>query len=462
MDDMAKLGDALPIYALGPIILIAVIMVIVLLWKTKSAAARFLIVALAARPILSSLHEVTFDPSPLGLSWNALGSIGVFAAGALIVRRRSWFSAAFIPFYPIVALLVLSAYLNAQVPSAVAVLIKYGYLFVIILATVDALQDLGPQKLFNRALFPLSIPIVMQVLALATGTKKITPQDSSVSYLGGFYHEAAFSMLLCASLLVVCISPQMAFRKRLTWLVVLSVALLLANYRTAIIAMIPLLGLTVFIDTCRKFIPKQRAFVALCMIIVLGGVAVGAKGLSGDRLAELNPANSSSTFVIKPPNEFSPAEQRVMSGRPYIWSGYVYAWKQGGSVQQVVGFGPESWDGVMSVYAHNTLVSYLYELGIFGVIALLFLWIWFLLLSLYASGVASIRLFGAHMSFIILNMSTMPMWMIDGLIYYGLVCGATVFYWHSRSKNHGVAREWRHLPMMAQFRSPERQAQESV
>jgi hypothetical protein len=36
-------------------------------------------------------------------------------------------------------------------------------------------------------------------------------------------------------------------------------------------------------------------------------------------------------------------------------------------------------------------------------------------------------LVGAHLSFLVLNMSTMPMWMIEGNMLYGIICGYTLY-----------------------------------
>jgi len=43
-------------------------------------------------------------------------------------------------------------------------------------------------------------------------------------------------------------------------------------------------------------------------------------------------------------------------------------------------------------------------------------------------------LVGAHLSYLVLNMSTMPMWMIEGNILYGIICGYTLYVLSLRSK----------------------------
>src|SRR3546814_3749139 len=46
-----------------------------------------------------------------------------------------------------------------------------------------------------------------------------------------------------------------------------------------------------------------------------------------------------------------------MSGRPLIWSEYLYAYADGTPFQLLFGFGPESWAKSFDVYPHNTLIS---------------------------------------------------------------------------------------------------------
>jgi O-antigen ligase len=133
--------------------------------------------------------------------------------------------------------------------------------------------------------------------------------------------------------------------------------------------------------------------------------------------------------MIKPPNEFSREEGDLLSGRTYLWSGYYYHWKeQGTSVQHLVGFGPDSWRKYFPIYAHNTFVDYLFEYGVLGLLALLLL---------FGSGLALAlrtrrerwKLVAAHLSFIVLNLATMPMWSVEGLILYGLLYGYTLYFW---------------------------------
>src|SRR5690606_36911269 len=129
--------------------------------------------------------------------------------------------------------------------------------------------------------------------------------------------------------------------------------------------------------------------------------------------------------LIKPPRDFDLLERQVMSGRPLIWSGYIYAWADGTPLQHLFGLGPESREGVFKVYPHNTLGATLDERGWLGVAAMIALW------AVMCAAAASARgdrflLIAAHFAFFLLNMATMPFWQVEGLALYGLLCGYTV------------------------------------
>src|SRR3546814_14372559 len=93
------------------------------------------------------------------------------------------------------------------------------------------------------------------------------------------------------------------------------------------------------------------------------------------RFADVATFLSDPGSLIKPPREFTQLDRQIMSGRPLIWSEYLYAYADGTPFQLLFGFGPESWAKSFDVYPHNTLISTLYELGMIGMIALLLLWI---------------------------------------------------------------------------------------
>ena len=115
-----------------------------------------------------------------------------------------------------------------------------------------------------------------------------------------------------------------------------------------------------------------------------------------------------------------------MSSRPYIWSTYIYAYADAAPLQKLIGMGPDSWEGKMENYAHNTLISFLYELGLAGVAAILLLWGTMFRLAWTADARSRNLLLGGHASFLVLNLATMAHWQVEGNILYGLLCGYTI------------------------------------
>ena len=145
-----------------------------------------------------------------------------------------------------------------------------------------------------------------------------------------------------------------------------------------------------------------------------------------ERFADLVTVLSDPGALIKEPQYYTPDERKLMSGRAYIWSAYISDYLNGGAKALLVGYGPSAWVGKFAVYAHNTLVSTLYEYGILGVLAMISLWVSMFAAALKVDGPRG-KLLTAHASFFLLNMATMPFWQVEGLALYGVLCGYTIY-----------------------------------
>lgn len=437
MEEFAAVGKSLPLYASLPSLAAFALVLVVVLRKTPSRAGRFVFFAIWLRLALSAYHEVTFDPSPAGLSWNALGSVAIASLGLFVIRWRRLGDIALLPFYPVLFIMIGSGFVNGEAGPMMTALTKFAYLIVLTLATVDALEDLGASRLFGRLLWAFAFPVWLQFLSIVLGVVKPGEVDGADSYIGGFNHEGGFSVALAGGLLVACFTG-LRLRFRIGLIVLGIVGILLANYRTAVLAILPLVGVAILIGVTRRFVPSQRGLVAGVMALAVAG-ALGIGVIAGqERFADLGTAFTAGGDLIKPPGDYSTEDKEVLSGRPRIWSWYIYGWAEGSETQKVIGFGPESWVDVFPLYAHNTLVSTLYETGVVGVAALLLLWGWFLTLALRARGWPRLELAAAHLSFFVFNMATMPMWLIEGMIFYGLACGLSVFCFQHRTRPHPV------------------------
>lgn len=429
MGDVVSSSPPLPAYAMLPATGVFIVLILLLVRRASSRSAGFVYVAVWLRFILAAFNRITFAESPLGLSWNALFSLAVIAAGLAIIRRRDIPGPALIPIGIAIAAAAISGAVNHDVPGAIEMIVKYVYFAVIAIAVIGAIEDLGSDRFLARLLWPFVVPVGLQAISLVLGVAKINDQDGTPSYIGGFYHEAAFSVALSAGLFIACMQRQTRAPVKVLLIVGFVASIALANYRTAILAMTPLVGATLFLAGVRSFVPQQRPLIAGAMLLVLicGGVA--SADLARDRFADIGTIAERGTGIIKPPESFTEDDRAVMSGRALIWSEYLYGFAAGSPKHELFGFGPDSGETAFGIYAHNTLISALYELGVFGFASILLLWLWILVLAFRSEREARFKLVAAHLGFIILNMATMPMWMVEGMMFYGLLCGYTI---HSR------------------------------
>jgi hypothetical protein len=212
--------------------------------------------------------------------------------------------------------------------------------------------------------------------------------------------------------------------------------LALANYRTAMLAAALPAGSLAFSTLLRNIVPKQRGILLAILAIVAVFASFGVAVLVQDRFADIGTMLDKNTSLLQPPERFSEEETRMFSGRAYLWSQYIDAYLDGSIINILVGFGPEGWVGRFSLYAHNTFVSYLYELGLLGVVAFLWILISNFFMALHASRDDAPILISCHVGFFVLNLATMPFWTLEGAILYALLLGQT---WHLESTT--ISRE---------------------
>ncbi|WP_129792159.1 hypothetical protein [Sphingosinicella sp. CPCC 101087] len=393
----------------------------------RGDAARFLIAAVWLRYILSVFHEVTYQQVVGGLSLNAIGSVLVTAAGLLVINKRYLMLKALLPVYALIAIAMASAQLNGSLLDSLDTVVKYLYFCTLFIATFEALQDNAPGLLFRRLLIAFAPLLVFQLLSIATGVVKASELDGSRSYIGGYNHEAAFSVALATFFVVAAFATGMNRVLKFVLLAVLMTGIALANYRTTIIAMLPFVAHLAVSRSTRLFLPRQRLFLGAAALGATLAAVVVAAILSEGRFGELADFLSRPGTYIKPQEEFGLEERRLLSGRVYIWSGYIHTWIESSQMQHLIGFGPDNWSEWFRVYPHNTLIAYLFELGLIGLAVLI--WWWAAMLRLARRALRPFRadLLFAQISFILLNLATMALWQIEGLILFSIVCGYSMF-----------------------------------
>ncbi|MGQ0532243.1 MAG: O-antigen ligase family protein [Caulobacteraceae bacterium] len=428
-DVLPRSGPSLPGYLLYPVGLLSALIILFVMVRSRERAAAFVIGATWLRYIMQAFHTFTYRPIAAGISGVAIASMGTFLIGLLVINWRHLALRFLLPFYGLIALTIVSALANdGLTPDLMNVLVKHGYLLVMILSVFGAMTRARSGDFMASMLWTFLPVFVLQVLSIVFDIGKATETDvTAVSYIGGYYHEAAFSVILATCLTVACFTSKLNRLAQIAIIVVCVVGVVLANYRTTLVAIAPLLLMFFAFSSLRRFPLRDRPFVVSALIVLVAIALGGASLLFADRFQDVAVATSGDVDFFKRPEYYTVEESRLISGRPRIWSGYIFAWLDADLEEHVIGFGPESWNDDFIIYAHNTLVNYLYEYGLVGVVVIL--WVWFSMLA------AALRvrhphagvLVGAHLSFLVLNMSTMPMWMIEGNILYGIICGYTLY-----------------------------------
>ena len=428
MEGLDELGKSMPGWLLYPATLMVLVVLAYPFYTVRSLIARYVLFALSFRYLMSAHHDFTFESSPIGMSYNAIASSLVFVLGLLLIRTRHLLFAALLPFYAIIAVVVLSAFANHSLGSSVDVVVKFGYLIVITIAVYESISERGEERTMSLLLWAMVTPVFFQYLSIVFGISKgLEDQGAGISYVGGYNHEAGFSTVLATGFVIACFATSLSLWLRGSALLALLVGIYFANYRTAIVAFAPMALMQFNADVLSRFSPRVRIIIGLVLLGVTTAAAVGAAWVMREKFADLAVVFSDPGNLMKPQAEFTPDEKHLLSARPYIWAGYIDAYVNSGPKTWVLGFGPNAWVGKFPVYAHNTLVGTLYEYGIVGVIAMIVLWSWMFICALRVKHGPKGKLLAAHASFLLLNMATMPHWTIEGNLLYGIICGYTFY-----------------------------------
>lgn len=421
-------GPAFGLGILLPVTVLLMVPLVVAAWRAGSMAGAFVIVALWSRYVAGAWHLYMFKPVAAGLSGNALLSIAVTLFGLAFVVRPANLAIRWLPpIYLLIALALFSAALNGDPAGGVNAAVKYAYLLVIAVAVFQALRADPAGRFLGWALVAFLPLLVFQALSVALGLPKGAESGDGLVWIGGYNHEAAFSVSLVTGFAVACFARSAPPGVRISFLLAALIGIQLAGYRTSILALAPLALATFYVGLASGVRRDQRALMS-ATAIVAGCLAVAFFGAYySDRFADLGTLLSRPGDLIQPPRQFDYAERQIMSARPLIWSTYLYAWADGTALQHLFGFGPESWVGEFRVYPHNTLIATLYELGLFGVAAMLLLWTTMLAAAAAAARGERLKLLAAHLSFFLLNMATMPFWQVEGLGLYGFLCGYSIY-----------------------------------
>ncbi|WP_294073632.1 O-antigen ligase family protein [Sphingomonas sp.] len=419
-------APGLPMSVQLPLSVLLFVLLLYGLRKAGSTSARYVVFACWMRFMLSSYHIYTFKHVVGPISGTALGSAGLFVLGILLLPKRLLLSKVLLPIYVILAAIGISALVNHVLLTAFEPMTKFGLAIALAMHTYRALRNGDPKKFVLSLLVSFAPLLVFQIFSIILHVPKASEGEGSAAYIGGYYHEAAFSIALIALLIMIALTRAIPRWIKFVTIPLIMLSIVLANYRTAILAAFPLIIYYTLYAINRPVDRRLRGMIAILAgvgVVVAGGLAL----MTLDRFKDLQVVLQSGTSLIKPPSEFGNADRELLSGRFQIWSEYLYMWKAAPELRHLVGFGPESWEQYFDLYAHNSFVDYLFEYGILGVVALAGMFISGLVVAL-RSQQDRWKLVAAHLCFIILNLATMPLWLIEGNIVFGLLWGYTLYY----------------------------------
>lgn len=411
--------------------------------KLKNRSLLFVALAIWLRYFLSAFHEVTFPPLLGGLSVNALVAIFVAISGIFILPIKIIFIKKLVPIYLFITCTFISAIVNLAFMGFITVVIKWLYFIAIAIHFLIALSNVKSDQAIKYILIPLSMPIVLQLISILLGYSKATESDGSISYIGGYNHEAVFSILVFTFLCMVSFIPKnkLQFKNLLIFISLFSI--FLANYRTTLLACIPVLIFYMWMEASYSLVKSQRLVSSLFLSAGIVGLGLSFVMLFGERFSDIAVVVNQAGDLIKPAIYYSQTQQDIFSARVYYWSLYITEYVNSGLKTYIFGFGPDGWRYYFEKYAHNSFVSYLFEYGFIGLIFFVvllmspILGLLRLLQNNETEGTKSIKqLLACHMGFIILNLATMPLWQIEGSTLYALLMSITIYNQYTFGNNH--------------------------
>jgi hypothetical protein len=385
----------------------------------------FVVFALWLRFFLSAFHYITFPSLIAGFSINAVGSIFVVFFGVVILPSFSFRLRQYIVFYVFFIAIIISGCVNSEYKGLINVLVKWGYFFVISAALFLALRLQSSKIVFKTLLIPFLLPVVLQIFSILLGEVKATEIDGSASYIGGYNHEAAFSMNIVGFILVLGWLEKNTIKFHSILFFGAVSLLILVNYRTSMLAILPVVLIFILTMLTERLELKHKMPVLFFVSIPLVFIVLVITSSFAERFSDISLVLNNLDGLVKAPVYFTQDEMRIFSSRLYLWSQYLSVFFDSDTLHQVFGFGPESWSGLFSHYAHNAYVSYIFEYGYFGITAFLSVNIYLLRQALNNQcKKLGQKLFFSVLGLMVMNLSTMPLWNIEGLICYALISGA--------------------------------------
>lgn len=412
-------------------LVISVLVLVVILRELSSQSASVFLKSFIAfvfcRLVLASNHELSFPPIVGSFSLISLCTILFFFYFIFILYFSNRSYKVYIQrklLLAIIALMIFSGLINGNLSLGIPEIIKWSLLYVLLLVLSKALIYDGLFNVIKSVRLLMMLPILLLLASFLLGEVKATENDGSASFVGGYYHEAVFSIVVFTALIVNAFYYRLIesnhILKQLVIPTVLVLLLFLVNYRTTMISAVIFYAFYLMylfsINKTRlsKFVVPAILFAVLSVSLVSEFNQVDNEN---SRFRDIGLVINKVQYLSDYPEYYSFEEKRYFSGRVYAWNRYLYEYADHGLLENVIGLGMNSWKDYFNKYAHNTFVSAIFEIGIIGLLLLLLFFFKELLTTLtYSSKPDQYLIFGALISFILLNIGTMPLWQIEGIL----------------------------------------------
>lgn len=386
--------------------------------------SRAVILLIWSRFALTALGEPALRPVAAGQSLLALGTLTIVMGVVMILPLSQLRMPRLLPFFAMAGVAVLSGILNGQANALVNTVTLWTMFTVIALLIYRAYARHGLRSVLDCLLAVFVLPIGLQLLSILLG-RSMVGQDGTVAYVGNYAHEAVFATVALCAAWLVALYP---WRKK-SWLAAAFVlvlgSMLMANYRTLILACLPLLVAVSLRFGWSSGQAKQRLLPILVGAIIL---IVALPLLPIDRFAELGVVADSIGGLIKPAQEFSAAEKDILSSRIYIGAAYIERYGEGGLLRHLIGFGPAADTGFIGTHPHNEFLRVLFETGLLGLLLWLGILAHLTIASLkYAPRPANALLTAGYGALIIGSLGTSFFIRPEGIILVAVMAATT---WH--------------------------------
>lgn len=385
------------------------------------------------RLILSFNHEFSFQPIIAGQSINSIFSILSVLLLGFSVSTSFFKIKAALPLYLLVITVLMSGVYSGLVVGAAIVAMKWLLLLFFVACILDLFRSHGLVNTLKPFHFVFVCLLFAQLVSLILGqgkdTESLSSESNSISYIAGYAHEGAFSMLIYMGLIIS--SMLLLYKEcRGYYPLLFFIGLILANYRTVILAaFIPLL----FIYLSTYYHGRRSDFKAIVIcfffIFILSILTLFGESIIS-RFGELGTAFSLlGELMSRDYTYFTIEDKRLLSSRLYLWNMYITEYRDFNFIQQLLGKGPEAWVDYFVVYAHNNFIGALFDFGVFGLIALVYLFYNTLLnIKKIKDKKMKIVLAGLLIGFFIMSNSTMPFSAVEGIYTFSFLLAVSVFH----------------------------------